>query len=140
MIFELAVRRLRWLAVVPPLPQIFDAYLLTWTALFRRRTSAAIDEFKERALEMDGIEGCAHRFGGIGFKFNGVEIAHVHGNGLLDVELTRGVADLFVASGRAKEHHVFGPSRWVSYWIRDLGDVERALGLVKVAIDTSTQR
>ena len=47
MIFEFIVRRLRWLRRVPLAPQILDALLLVWTALFHREQFAALEAVEE---------------------------------------------------------------------------------------------
>ena len=130
MIFEFVVRRLRWLACVPLAPQYFDALLLTWTALFHRRRLAAMEALEAGALRLPGVNRCVHRFGGTGFARAGREFAHLHGNGLLDVHLTREFAQAMVAAGDAGPHHVFGDSAWVSFWVRGENDVPTGVRLL----------
>lgn len=129
--FRFVVHRLRWLAHVPLAPQFFDALLLAWTALVNRSRLRAIEALESAAFELPGVAPCLHRFGGIGFAHAGVEFAHLHGNGLLDVHLTRERADALVATGCAEPHHVFGPSAWISFWVRSPTDVNAALGLIE---------
>ena len=131
MIFGFVVRRLHWLARVPLAPHIFDALLLTWTAMFQRRRFAAMEQLEAQALGFPGVERCRHRFGGIGFVRGPHEFAHLHGNGLLDVHLTRERAAGLVAAGRAGPHHVFGPSAWVSFWVRSEADLPNAVELLR---------
>jgi len=130
MIFEFVVRRLRWLARVPLAPQLLDALLLTWTALFHREQLAAFEALEVRALHLPGVRPCRHRFGGLGFARGGCEFAHLHGNGLLDVHLTRESADCMVVAGLALPHHVFGPSAWVSFWVCSEADLPNAVKLL----------
>jgi hypothetical protein len=130
-IFEFIVRRLRWLAKVPLAPQIFDALLLAWTALFHRKRFAAMEALETRALEFPGVRPCRHRFGGIGFMRGEHEFAHLHGNGLLDVHLTRERAASLVSGGAARPHHLFGPSAWVSFWVRSEADLPNAVDLLR---------
>ena len=131
MIFEFIVRRLRWLARVPLAPQVFDALLLVWTALLHREQLAAMEALEVRALQLPGVRPCRHRFGGIGFARDRFEFAHLHGNGLLDVRLTRECAEGMVVGGLAHPHHVFGPSAWVSFWVRSEADLPNALNLLR---------
>jgi len=131
MIFAFVVRHLRWFAHIPLAPQVFDALLLTWTALFRRQTFAAIMEVEAFVRTLPGVSLCAHRFGGTGFACDGREFAHIHGNGLLDVRLFAEEARAAVASGRANVHHVLGASSWVSFWLRGANDIPAALELLK---------
>ena len=132
--FRFAVRHLRWLARIPLAPHIFDAWLLAWTAMFHRETLRAIESLEAAALGLPGVSAARHRFGGFGFMCGGREFAHVHGNGLLDVKLTRERAAEVVAAGRAESHHVFGPSAWISFHIRTPDDCRPALALLDIAI------
>ena len=131
MIFEFIVRRLRWLARVPLAPHVLDALLLVWTALFHREQLAALETLEIRVLQLPGVRPCRHRFGGTGFARGGCEFAHLHGNGLLDVHLTRECAESVVSAGLAHPHHLFGPSAWVSLWVRTEADLAIALKLLR---------
>jgi hypothetical protein len=124
------VRHFRWLARLPLATQIFDALLLTWTAVFHPKTLRAIEALETAALRLPGVSPARHRFGGFGFIREGREFAHVHGNGLLDLRLTRERAAEIVAAGRAEPHHVFGPSAWISFQLRTLDDCGPALALL----------
>ncbi|MEA3207536.1 MAG: hypothetical protein QOE70_593 [Chthoniobacter sp.] len=137
--FRFVVRRLRWLARIPLAPQIFDALLLAWTAAFHRETLRAIESLEAAALRLPGVSPARHRFGGFGFLHEGREFAHLHGNGLLDLKLTRERAAEIVAAGRAQPHHVFGPSAWISFQLRTPHDGAPALALLKIAIETGSR-
>jgi hypothetical protein len=136
MIFNLVVRHLHFLARIPIAAQFFDAALLTWTALFHRERLRAIEALENRALTLENVRLCSHRYGGIGFELNGCEFAHLHGNALLDVELTRTVAAELIAQKRALPHHVLGPSRWVSFWLNSPNNVVDAFLLLQLACET----
>jgi hypothetical protein len=129
--FRFVVRHLHWMARLPLAPQFFDAWLLVWTALTDQPRLRAVEAMESAALQLSDVVACPHRFGGVGFAFHGTEFAHLHGNGLLDVQLTRDRADRLVAMGRAEPHHVFGPSAWISFWVRSQKDVEAAFRLIE---------
>lgn len=131
--FRFVVRHLRWLARVPLAPQLFNAMLLAWTALFQREKLRAIEALETAALRLPGVQRTTHRFGGTGFMRDGREFAHIHGNGLLDIWLTRERAGEVVAAGHAQPHHIFGPSAWISLWLRTPDDCGPALLLVQEA-------
>jgi hypothetical protein len=131
--FRFVVRHLHWLTRVPLAPQFFDALLLAWTALFHRETLRAIEQLEVAALRLPDVERSSHRFGGLGFARNGREFAHVHGNGLLDVKLTSARAAELVSLRRAEPHHVFGPSAWISVWLKTPADCKPALALLAEA-------
>jgi len=130
MIFQFIVRRFHFLASIPLAPQIFDAGLLVWTALFHWERLQAIELLHEKISQLEHICLCPHRFGGVGFEFNGHEFAHLHSNGLLDVELTSELAAQLVVQKRALPHHVFEVSRWISFWLATPADVSNAMELI----------
>jgi hypothetical protein len=133
-IFAFVVRRLRWLARVPGAPQIFDAVLLVATALFSPRRLRAISAVEKEAQLLPGVHLGLHRFGGIGFFHRGKEMGHIHGNGLLDCFVGRTNRDLLLGErGGVTAHHVFPHSGWISFFIKERDDVERALELIRIA-------
>ena len=135
MIFNFVVRRLRWLAKIPFAPQVFDALLLIWTALFERRKLTAMTAVEARILQFPGVRLCVHRFGGTGFMQNGREFGHLHGNGLLDVHLTPDDARAMVSAGVASVHHVLGPSAWISFRVQGEEDVAAAVKLLTLGAE-----
>jgi hypothetical protein len=132
-IFEFVVRRLHWMARIPGAPHLFEAFLLVGTAMFHRPRLAAMERIEREILQVPAVRLGVHRFGGTGFTIEGHEFAHLHGNGLLDVQLRREDADKVVAAGWAKPHHLFGPSSWVSFWIHTDECVTTALQLLRLA-------
>ena len=131
--FRFVVRRLRWLARIPGAPQFFDALLLAHTAIFHRERLAAMEEIEAAALRLPGVRLRVHRLGGVEFFAGARELGHLHGNGLLDVNAGRELAAALVGAGRAEWHHVFGPSAWVSRWVRGRGEVADASALLRAA-------
>jgi hypothetical protein len=133
-IFAFVVRNFRWFGRVPGAPQIFDAALLIATALFSPRRLRAISAIEEKAQRLPGVDLKVHRYGGIGFFFRGKEMGHVHGNGLLDCLVGKTNRDLLLRQhGGVLAHHVFPRSGWISFFVNDPGDVERALELIQLA-------
>lgn len=131
--FRFIVRRLRWLARIPGFPQFFDAALLVWTAWWHRPRLAAMEALEAAALQQAGMRLRIHRLGGIEFHLAGRELAHLHGNGLLDVRIGNERRDALIATQRAEPHHVAPESGWVSFWIRAPADVAPALELLTLA-------
>ena len=78
-----------------------------------------------------GVEERDHRFGGVEFRVNGHEIGHLHGDRLADLPFPVGMRKELVEAGRARVHHVLPETGWVSYPIRNRGDVAGALELFK---------
>jgi Family of unknown function (DUF5519) len=133
-IFTFVVRNFRWLARVPGAPQIFDAALLIATAIFFPSRLRAISAVEEKAQQLDKVSLGVHRYGGIGFFFRGKEMSHIHGNGLLDCFVGRANRDLLLSeTGGVTAHHVFPRSGWISFFVKNQDDVERALELIQIA-------
>lgn len=128
--FHFVVRRLRWVAHLPLAAHFFDAVLLGRTALVDPPRLQAMEALELAALRLPDMTLCLHRYGGTGFARNGQEFAHLHGNGLLDVRLTTEVAVAQVRVGRGEPHHFFGPSAWISFWVRSQTDLDMALDLI----------
>lgn len=79
----------------------------------------------------EGITAHAHRFGGTEFRLGKREIGHVHGDGLVDIPFPAKVRNEIVEAGQAQPHHVLPGSGWVSFYIREPVDVERAIALLR---------
>jgi hypothetical protein len=111
-----------------------------WTAVFDQRRLRAIDLFLASAEANSELRHSVHRFGGTGFRCGAQEIAHVHGNGLLDAQVGRMHADALIREGAVEPHHVFGPSAWVSFWIRSEAGVATALDVLEFAREYTRAR
>lgn len=131
--FKFVVKRLRWLARIPVLPQLFDAGLVTATMLFDRPRLRAMEMFESAICNKYAIHRRPHRFGGVAFFVGTTEIGHLHGNGLLDLFVGRKFRIEQVRQGRALPHHVFPDSGWISFWLKSPADIARALELFEVA-------
>ena len=82
-------------------------------------------------LEWEGMETNPHRFGGTEFRIGKREIGHIHGDSLVDIPFPKKVRDEIVAAGEAQPHHILPETGWVSFYLREDGDVERAIALLK---------
>lgn len=86
----------------------------------------------EQALTAwEGVEAHPHRFGGREFRLGKREIGHVHGDGLVDIPFPVKVRDEVIAAGLAEHHHILPDSGWISLWLREPADVDKALVLFK---------
>ena len=133
MMFKFVVRKLRWLARIPVLPQLFDAGLMVATMLFDRPRLRAMETFENAIRRKYTIQRRPHRFGGVGFFIGTTEIGHLHGNGLLDLFVGKSFRTEEVRRGRALPHHVFPDSGWISFWLKSPADITRALELFESA-------
>lgn len=77
------------------------------------------------------VEIRPHRYGGLEFRLGKRELGHIHGNALVDIPFPKAVRDEIVAAGQAEPHHILPNSGWVSVFLEENEDVERALGLLE---------
>jgi hypothetical protein len=85
----------------------------------------------ETLLTWDGMETHPHRFGGTEFRIGRREIGHIHGDHLVDIPFPKKIRDEIVSAGEAQPHHILPETGWVSFYLREVGDVERAISLLK---------
>ena len=81
------------------------------------------ETIKDEILKWPGITTEPNRFGRIEFLVNKKEMGHLHGERLADLPFAIEIRKELVASGRALPHHIYPESGWVSYWIRNSGDI-----------------
>jgi hypothetical protein len=77
-----------------------------------------------------GVTARPHRFGGVEYLIGRREIGHIHGDQLVDIPFPKKVRDEIVAAGRARPHHILPDTGWVSFYLRQETDVEKAIGLL----------
>jgi predicted DNA-binding protein (MmcQ/YjbR family) len=82
-------------------------------------------------LTWEGMESHPHRFGGTEFRIGKREIGHLHGDSLVDIPFPKKIRDEIVAAGEASPHHILPESGWVSFYLKEDGDVEKAIDLLQ---------
>ena len=95
----------------------------------------------DRAVQVwPGVTSHPHRFGGTEYRLARREIGHVHADRLVDIPFPKPVRDELVSVGRANPHHVLPQSGWVSIYLDDALDVERATELLRLSYEIATSR
>lgn len=79
----------------------------------------------------NGVSAAQHRFGGVEYRLGTREIGHIHGNHLLDIPFPKKVRDEVIREGLAKPHHILPETGWVSFYLREEADVQKAIGLLR---------
>lgn len=92
------------------------------------------------ALQWDGVTAHPHRFGGTEYRIGKCEIGHIHGDYLVDIPFPTKVRDELVASGRAEPHHILPDTGWVSFYLRETGDIGRAVELLRLSYDLALKQ
>jgi hypothetical protein len=82
-------------------------------------------------LSWENVVGKPHRFGGTEFCLGSREFGHIHGDYLVDIPFPKKVRDAIVEAGEAEPHHILPETGWVSFYLRNEGDEERAITLLK---------
>lgn len=67
------------------------------------------------------------------------EIGHIHGDSLVHIPFPKKVRNELVAAGRAEPHHILPESEWVSIFLRQASDVERAIELLQLSFEIANQ-
>ena len=101
----------------------------------------AQEQIHATLLEWPGVTAVPHRFGGTEYRFGGKrEIGHIHGDSLVDIPIPRKVRDEVVAAGRAEPHHILPDSGWISFYLREPADVERAIALFQQSYEIAARQ
>ena len=77
-----------------------------------------------------GVTVQPHRFGGVEYVIGRREIGHIHGDQMVDIPFPKKVRDEIVVAGRAQPHHILPDTGWVSFYLRQEDDVEKAITLL----------
>src|SRR5881396_1589069 len=95
----------------------------------------------DRAVQdWPGVTSRPHWLGGTEYRLARREIGHVHADRLVDIPFPKRVRDEFVSQGRANAHHVLSQSGWVSIYLDDASDVERAIELLQLSCEIAIGR
>lgn len=84
----------------------------------------------EALRSWDGVTTAPHRFGGVEYLLGTRELGHIHGDHLLDIPFPKKVRDEIVKGGLAQPHHILPETGWVSLYLREEGDVNKAIELL----------
>ena len=91
-------------------------------------------------LEWTGVEAHPHRFGGVEYRLGARELGHIHGDHLVDIPFPTRVRDEVVAAGLAEPHHILPDTGWISLFLREEADVERAIALLRRSFDLAQRK
>jgi hypothetical protein len=97
--------------------------------------AGAAERIAAAMSRLPGVTAGPHRFGGTEYRMGRREIGHVHGDALVDIPFPKKVREELVAAGKAEHHHILPDSGWVSVWLREAADVERAVELLRMSFE-----
>ena len=100
----------------------------------------AAQQIKQAVLSWPDTEAHPHRFGGTEYRLGKREIGHIHGDHLVDIPFPTKVRDEVVAAGLAEPHHILPDSGWISLYLREPADVDRAIGLLRRSFEIAAKQ
>jgi len=77
-----------------------------------------------------GVSIAPHLFGGVEYRLGTRELGHIHGDHLVDIPFPKKVRDEIVNAGLAQPHHILPETGWISFYLREVGDIEKAIELL----------
>lgn len=115
---------------IPFLPILVDEQIKVITFLFRPSVMYRMSALSKTIKSWQGVNCHYHKFGGLQFDYKGREIGHLHGNGLLDLKLSKNLNQLRL-NPLIEPHHFLGDSNWVSIKIRSNSPLEEIIAIVE---------
>ncbi len=88
----------------------------------------------------DGVSTASHRFGGVEYRLGTRELGHIHGDQLVDIPFPKKVRDEIVNAGLAEPHHILPATGWVSFYLREAGDIQRAIELLRRSYEIAVKQ
>jgi hypothetical protein len=100
----------------------------------------AAQRIQAELLSWPHVEAHPHRFGGTEYRIGKRELGHIHGDHLVDIPFPTKVRDEVLAAGLAQPHHILPDSGWVSLYLREAADVDRAIELFRRSFDLALKQ
>lgn len=91
----------------------------------------AQENITQAVLSWDGMDAHPHRFGGTEYRLGSREVGHIHGDIMVDIPFPVRIRQQLVADGQAQPHHLLPETGWISFYIEQVEDIEKAVALFK---------
>jgi predicted DNA-binding protein (MmcQ/YjbR family) len=102
--------------------------------------TGAGQKIHEAVVGWRGVTAHPHRFGGTEFRLGKRELGHIHGDHLVDIPFPKKVRDDLIAAGGAGPHHVLPKSSWISFYLNEPDDIERAIALLQQSFELAVKQ
>jgi hypothetical protein len=86
---------------------------------------------KQELLSWKGVTIHDHNFVTVMFYVDGIEMGHLHGDSIADLQFPVKVSKKLVKEGYVSPHHVIPKSGWVSHEIQNVQDVKAVIELFR---------
>ncbi len=100
----------------------------------------AQDAITQTLLSWEGVTTAPHRFGGLEYRLGTRELGHIHGDHLVDIPFPKKVRDEIVTAGFAEPHHILPETGWVSFYLQEDGDVQKAIELLRRSYEIAVKQ
>ena len=81
-------------------------------------------------LSWEGVSTSPHRFGGVEYLLGTRELGHIHGDYLVDIPFPKKIREEIVNAKLAEPHHILPETGWISFYLREAGDIQKAIELL----------
>lgn len=98
-----------------------------------------LETLQKELLALEGVSKHTHRFGGIEFRYRSKELGHIHGEKLADLPFPKKIHNELVQSKFAQAHHIYPESGWMSFYIKNEGDIPALLKLFYMQYERLSQ-
>lgn len=88
----------------------------------------------------EGVSTAPHRFGGVEYRLGTRELGHIHGDHLLDIPFPKRVRDEIVNAGLAEPHHILPETGWVSFYLQEEADIQKAIELLRRSYEIAARQ
>ena len=102
--------------------------------------TGASQTIRAALLSWPQVEAHPHRFGGTEYRIGRCELGHIHGDSLVDIPFPKKLRDDIVAAGKAQPHHILPDTGWISLYLRQPADVERAIELFRLSYEIAAKQ
>jgi hypothetical protein len=89
------------------------------------------EAIKKELLSWNGVTIHEHNFVSMIFYVDGIEMGHIHGDSIADLQFPVGVSRKLVRDRHVMPHHIIPKSGWVSYEIQNAKDVKAVIDLFR---------
>jgi hypothetical protein len=98
---------------------------------FNYMDSSPSEAIKKELLSWSGVTIHEHNFVSMIFYVDGIEMGHIHGDSIADLQFPVRVSRKLVRNGHVMPHHIIPKSGWVSYEIQNANDVKAVIDLFR---------
>ena len=86
---------------------------------------------RQELLSWKGVTIHEHNFVTLIFYVDGIEMGHLHGDSIADLQFPTRLGKKLVREGNVSPHHIIPKSGWVSHEILNAKDVETVIELFR---------